>query len=480
MKKKHLIADFAWNIIGQVFVIVIGIIKNPIYTKLFSPAELGQYTLIETTFQIANIFLFGWLAANTWRYYNSYQENIKRYKQMLSVIYLLALILDILGTIIWYSITKNALAKELILLSGLFLPIQFSLNISFVIFRLEMKPLLYNIYRSIHILFIFGCTILGAFIFELGVTSLVLAQVIITLAINIWIKLFHPNFTFFIYNLKWKDIDKKFITFGLTTIAAQLGLILLTSSDRYIINIFENVDKVGIYSQVYNLSNVGIAALVFVIINTFSPYLNKLLTQTNGASNTISNYVYTYCILILFPVFWVSMHADEICQLLLNERYQEGASILPFVAISSAIYGVTLFFESALMFQNKFKAVVSIFSIGIIINIVSNYILIPIYDYHIAGHTTLVSYFIIFLLFVFKVKVPASSFTKKQISFGVQLIILLTLNYITTKYFQDNLLKSPILIRLTLLNLPYLIILAVLFWKNKNNLELDKLLSNKE
>jgi peptidoglycan biosynthesis protein MviN/MurJ (putative lipid II flippase) len=73
--------------------------------------------------------------------------------------------------------------------------------------------------------------------------------------------------------------------------------------------------------------------------------------------------------------------------------------MIPFVLASSFLYGITLFHEARLKFRNKYSTILAGFILALLLSIVLNIILIPIFDYRVAAVNTLISYAFLYGLF---------------------------------------------------------------------------------
>ncbi|MCD4735472.1 MAG: oligosaccharide flippase family protein, partial [Bacteroidales bacterium] len=269
-----------------------------------------------------------------------------------------------------------------------------------IVIRLEGKAFKYNLFHSLRAILSFG--LLLAFAFGLG--HRINAVIVSFVAIDIIILLFliiagNTGLTF--KRGKFSiPVIKKLLQFGTAGLIANLSLLILTSSDRYIIALFEDMKAVGIYNQVYNIANLSIFALVTVYFNTINPTLNRQLEFDFKGSETL---VYRYIkVFLLFglPVITVAcLFSREIAFVLLGSEFRVGYTIMPWVFMSSFSYGLSLFHETRLKFANKLRAIVLGVFISGLLNVLLNFILIPQYGYQAAAYTTFISYILLVLLF---------------------------------------------------------------------------------
>jgi O-antigen/teichoic acid export membrane protein len=196
------------------------------------------------------------------------------------------------------------------------------------------------------------------------------------------------------------DMIRKLFQYGFIGFVSSAGILILISSDRYIIALFEDMGRVGIYNQVYQVGQVSIYFLVTVYFNTITPGFNKMLTGFTGEkAELLRDYVVAYILLLLPVTFYVSIFASQVSEFLLGEPFRQGHTMIPWIVFSSFLYGLTLFNETKMKFQQHFKPVVWGVVIACILNVSLNFVLIPILGYTSAAITTFVAYLFLFIYY---------------------------------------------------------------------------------
>ena len=417
-----------WYLLGTIIPMGVGFFKTPIFTRYFTPEEYGYLGLITITFSYFSIFLYSWLASCLWRYYNAYKNNndLRNLYSNLFFIYLGASFILLIIAGIWYFQAENPLVKQLILFSFITYFIKEFIGLYLIVIRLEGKALTYNLIHSIRAILSFGLLYVMTFGYHLRITSVLLSSIYVDILALIIILLFvRENLVFSIKSISNTTL-KVLYKFGSVGLIANFCFLLISSSDRYIIALFGTVDDVGIYNQVYNISQLSVVALVTVFFNTVNPKLNKELEVNFEGSNRISsNYLFVFLLFGLPVIAYFSLFSKQMAFVLLGEEFRSGYSIMPYVFISAFLYGLFLFIEIKFKFAEKLKNIVIGMVLASIINIGLNFIFIPMYGYKWAAITTFISY--LFLFFYFYTQDSLGFFKNRNFTQKILLSLLIVL-----------------------------------------------------
>jgi O-antigen/teichoic acid export membrane protein len=396
------IRDMGWYLLGTIVPMAVGFIRTPIFTRYFTPEEFGYLGIVSITFSYVSVFLYSWLSGCLWRYYNAFKEK-KDLSKLYSNIFLIfsgaSLLLAIVsGT--WYMLTENPLVKQLILLSFVQYLIRELIGLYLIVARLEGKALKYNIIHSLRVLLSFVLLYVMAFHYHFRITSVLTSTIVVDLIVILYLLLLNRERVIIsIKNLSRHTLNILF-RFGSVGLVTNFCFLLVSSSDRYIIAMFSDMATVGIYNQVYNISQLSVAALVTVFFNTINPKLNKELEiNFKNSDILISKYLYVFLLFGLPVVTYLSLFSKEISFILLGEEFRSGFTIMPFVFISAFLYGLFMFIEVKFKFADKLKNI----AIGVILasalNIGLNFIFIPVFGFQSAAVTTLAAYLFLLLYF---------------------------------------------------------------------------------
>jgi len=176
---------------------------------------------------------------------------------------------------------------------------------------------------------------------------------------------------------------------ALPLVPHYLSLVLLNQSDKLMIDWFIGKEAAAIYSVAHS------AGLLMTIINTsingsFVPWAYNKLKAGNGRDiRKVANSLLQIAMFANIALIWV---APEAIRLLAAPQYASAVWCLVPIALSVYFYfAYTLFVDVEIYYgANKYIAVASV--CATVMNLVLNYIFIPIYGFVAAGYTTLFSY----------------------------------------------------------------------------------------
>ena len=249
------------------------------------------------------------------------------------------------------------------------------------------------------------------------------------------------------------------IRFAVPLIPHYLASTVLASSDRIIIDKLCGSSYVGIYSIGYTIS-LALTIINTSINNSFIPWTFKKMkskeyNQISPASNII---------LIVIGVISVGLVilTPELVRIIAPIEYYDAIWVIPPVAMSVLfMFMYNLFGNIEFYFEaNKFITLSSV--LVAILNIVLNYLFIPIFGYIAAAYTTLVSY-ILFSVFhyLFMKRLVKLKIGQVKI-YNIKFIFTLALIFISFSAIVMCLYNYPIV--------RYLLILALMLvavWKRK-------------
>lgn len=366
-------------------------ITLPLFTRLLTTEQYGQYTIYSSWSSILMIFLTLNLA------YGSFQTAMIKYEnkrsEYITSIQGICLFLSFCFLIIYFPLKKywNIIFE---------LPtIMILLMISEIIFttatQLWMSKMRFEYkYKSV-----VAVTLL------ISILSPVLAYILVCLfeekgyarivgysLINILI-----GFFIFINNCKngKKFYNKEFwkfaLRFNVPLLVYYLSQVIFNQSDRIMISHMVGTSEAAMYSVAYNLAMI-LSFVLNAINDAYVPWLYGLLK--NNRENENKNISLILSILISLMILCVIWYAPEIISIMAGSKYSKAIYVVAPVSMSLLLlYYSQLFINIEFYYEEK-KLLVYGSTLAAILNIVLNYILIPIFGFVIAGYTTLISYIV--------------------------------------------------------------------------------------
>jgi O-antigen/teichoic acid export membrane protein len=269
-----------------------------------------------------------------------------------------------------------------------------------VVIRLKGKAVFYTFFQSIRALLSLIVALLLVFIYQVNISALISSLVLIDALAIIFLTIFNPaeiNFNFKLIN-KVNLIE--LVSYGSAGLIINIGFLVIASSDRYIIAWLSSLESVGIYDQVYKISQLSLVALVTIYFNTINPSLLKVLESNyENSIQHIKKHIAVFVVYGLPIVTYLSLFSKDIAYIFLGPEFRPGYSMMPFIFFAAYLHGISNFFELRLKFSNKLKRLGLIVVIMAMMNIFLNYIFVASYGYKLAAVTTAITY--IFLIAAF-------------------------------------------------------------------------------
>ena len=381
----------------------ISVIATPIFTRLLSTAEYGQYGAFDSWLQIITIFVS---------------------LQLYSGVYTQGLVK--------FSDDRHCFSSSI---QGLTFVLATSWTIVYLLFRSYWNDLfsLTTVQMLAMLVMIWSTSVFNLWAGEQRVEYKYLTLVIVTLAVSVakpavgivfvkcatdkvtarilglaLVELIGYSFFFFLqmkrgkhfYSIKyWKHA----LLFNIPLIPHYLSQTVLNSADRIMIKDMIGDSAAGIYSLAYSIS------LIMTLFNTslmqtISPWMYQRIKEKKERS--IAPIAYITLILIASVNLILILFAPEAVAIFAPKEYHDAVWIIPPVAMSVFfMYSYDLFAKFAFYYEKtKLIMIASVF--GAILNIILNYIFIHMFGYIAAGYTTLACYIVYAVLhYVFMVKV---------------------------------------------------------------------------
>ncbi len=232
---------------------------------------------------------------------------------------------------------------------------------------------------------------------------------------------------FFIFNYirSKKLFDKEMIRFALSfnlpLIVYYLSQIVFNQSDRIMISHLSGTDKAGIYGVAYSLSMI-LNFVLNAINGSYLPWFYERIKNGEVYKNKkISFMISIIMSVMLMVVIWV---APEIIQVMAGEKYMSAIWIVPPVTMSNLLLLYVQFCINVEFYYEERKLLVYSSVLSAMLNIGLNWIFIPIFGFIVAGYTTLLSYVVFVLCNYISFKSVIKKYKLKDEFYNVKLLLI--------------------------------------------------------
>lgn len=372
----------------------ISLITTPIFTRLLSTSEYGQYNIFDLWLRIVTAFVSLHLDVG------DYPQGLVKFsddrKRFSSSIQGLTLALAAGWTVVylafhsfWNSLFRLTTIQMLAMLVMIWSTASFNLwagekRVEYRYHKLVIATLLISIAKPI-----------------VGIILVILATDKVTARIlGLAIVEFVGYLGFFIVQMKrgkqfysakyWK----RALIFNIPLIPHYLSQTVLNSADRIMISNMIGDGEAGIYSLGYSISLI-MTIFNMAITSTLTPWIYQKLKA--GRPRDISKTGYLAIGVLAFVTLGIISVAPEIVAIFAPVAYHNAIWIIPPVAMSVLfIFSYDIFAKFEFYFEKtKFTMISSM--IGAVLNVSLNYLFIKHYGYYAAGYTTFVCYLLIAL-----------------------------------------------------------------------------------
>lgn len=399
---KKLTTDFLWYLTGALIPALVSIVRLPVFTRYFTPEEYGYYSLVTVTFTYLSITLYSYISSCLWRYYTPYKENrqLPKLYSNLALLFLISTFLIACISVVWMLLNRNPLVLRLVISTMIFIVVNQLVGFVLVVYRIQKKAFFYNLLFSLQALLSFGFMLFLIFGRDYRIEAIPVAQSLITGVLLVFLAILNGSkIKALTYKYFSRPVMKELFQYGLVGLVSSVGIMVLMSSDRYVIALFGSMDSVGIYNQVYQLGQVSVYFLVTVFFNTVNPSLIRIFNDPDRRTERILNgYIRLFLVIMLPVTIYLSLFAKQVSTIMLGPEFQEGYTMIPLIMVSAFLYGLTLFSETKLKFIKQYRPVVVSIITACLVNIGLNFILVPQWGYQAAALTTLIAYFLLFLM----------------------------------------------------------------------------------
>lgn len=393
--------------VGFLSLRAISFLLLPLYTNLLSTLEAGYVFILYTIIAFLNTLYTHGMDSSLLKYFkkNNNSKIITTsmiYSSIWGVVLSVLIYLFSKPLIYFNEVTHYSHQQIALFLIGILFCDMLSSRLMTVI-RLLEKPIyflvvsfanvLLSIYLNVWFIYNLNMGFSGALIALFYVSIVQLLLLVPLLVIKLKINLFD-------YKLL-----RKMVKFSLPFLPASIFFIMIEMADRIMLGWLSSVDDVGLYGAGYK-----VGALILLVVKAFNlnwqPFYLKPENQNDArAFEAIGTKLIVLLIFFstILSMLWTFLFQFQINgNYLIGSEFWEGGHIIPIIALSYIIYGVFILQMPSIYIKEKQSWVPYFWGIGCIINILSNYILIPIYGFYGAALSTFFAYVSMTIFLIYK------------------------------------------------------------------------------
>lgn len=458
IKTKKVIKAGMWYTISNFLIRALSLISTPIFARLLSVNEFGEYSNFISWMTILTILTTMDLHSTINRARFDFKDDVDGYISSITITSLIIPSIFYLITVIFMDFFRNFLSMKDFYIHLMYLSIIFSSALN--IFQAKQR-IDYEYKKSVIVAFL--TSILTVFVSILLVLLMnnklngrIIGQTFPAIFVNICL-------AFFLIKKGKKfnyDYAKYAVTICLPYIPHLLAMNILSQYDRIQINKICGPTFTALYSMAYSCALI-INIFLNSLNNAWSPWLGEKLNEKKYLDIKTASRKYLLIFLAIgILIFFIT---PEILLIIGGKKYSTAIYVMPPIIAGSIFQFIYTLYVNIEMFEKKVWRVALATGVAAIINIFLNQIFIEKYGYIAAAFTTMFCYMILCLFHYLNVK--RLKLTMVYDTKFIILVMLATLLLMVVTYLiYDNYIVRYILI------LIYIIFAILFVKKNKTNI----------
>lgn len=394
MKYKYFLKNLSIFTISSFISKLLLFIMLPFYTNILSVSEYGVIDIISTTVQLAIPIFSLCITEGIIRFTLDNKEKSESILRISFKIFIKGYLFIILLSL--FSILVLHLNYIYVLLFNLYYIALTISNIYTYYLKGMEKIKVIGISSIIKVLVLVLLNCLFLLKFNLGIIGYY-ASAIISELVNIIILIIYDkrNSSRDIIDYDY-NLEKKMIDYSKHFVINSISWWINNASDKYIVLLFFGASLTGVYSVSYK-----IPTIIEFVQNIYAQawQISAIKEYNNDDSKAFFSTMYNcYNIILVFVVFGLLLFLKVIARILFAKEFYAAWQYVPFL-LMAILFGALSGFLGSIYAANKdSKMYAKSTAIGAFINIMLNFILIPIFGAHGAAIATFISYFIIWLI----------------------------------------------------------------------------------
>jgi O-antigen/teichoic acid export membrane protein len=371
----------------------LALISVPLFTRMLSPEQFGQYILVKTSVQVM-VVLTSWLRPAIIRFYPSVPER----KVLLRTSFWTQVALTCGAAAFAFALNhtfwKAERAIQSLLDIGILLFILESFSYLFAqTLRARMQVNTYSLFVVWEETVGLGLGVLLVTVGQLGVAGILWGSLLGTATVLPFLGRVVLKDTPLVGPVSF-PLLRELASYGVPLTMAQFMAWAVNYSDRYQIKLFYSAAEVGMYAAAYAVAHHSITFLSSLFRLSSGPLLfNIWESRGQEASMKLLNSVTRLYLLVTIPmVIGMSVLAKPMMQIFAGANFGGSHTVVPWVVAGAFFLGLEHRFNHVLLFQKHTRVVMLSLIASSLLNVTMNWFLLPLFDYRIAAVTTLISY----------------------------------------------------------------------------------------
>ena len=369
----------------------ISILSTPIFTRLLTTAEYGQYNVFNSWLGILSIIItlqlsYGVFAQGLVKFEEDRNIFCSSLQGLSTVLVLIWTIIYFLSHKFWNDLLSLTTVQMLSMLIMIWTTAVFGFwsaeqRVEFKYRALVLVTLLASLAKPL-------VSVLFVILAEDKVTARILGLVLVELVCYTGLFVSQVKRGKKLYSGKyWKYA----LAFNIPLIPHYLSQVVLSNSDRIMISGMVGNGEAGIYSLAYSLSSI-MQLFNTALMQTLTPWIYQKIKA--GRIQDIDPIAHATLMIIALVNLILILLAPEAVAFFAPKTYREAIYIIPPVAMSVFFMYMYDLFAKFAFYYEKTHMIMMASVVGAVLNVVLNYMFINLFGYQAAGYTTLACYMV--------------------------------------------------------------------------------------
>jgi O-antigen/teichoic acid export membrane protein len=399
-KIKQLGSDTAVYGVSTILGRFLTFILTPIYTHVLAPGDLGIVATVFAYIAVLNV-VYGYGMESAYMKYASTMELGTR-KQVFSVpflsvgvtSFLFSLVILIGSVPITELINLPPSRIDLVFFSAAILFLDALALVPFASLRMAGKAKQFASIKIAGITLNVVCNLLFLFVAKMGVEGIFISNIISSAATLLMLL---PTILSQVGGGWHRELYHGLLRFGIPYVPAGLASMMIQVINRPMMEALQGAAAVGIFQANYRL---GIFMMLIVSMYDFAWRPFFLSHAADPDAKKLFARILTYFVLLTTGIFLLlSFFLADLVRLpifwghpLVARPYWDGLAIVPIILLAYVFLGIYNNFVAGIYIEKKTQYLPVITIAGALVNVVTNYLWIPVYGLQGAAYATLASY----------------------------------------------------------------------------------------
>jgi O-antigen/teichoic acid export membrane protein len=384
--------------VGQILSRFASVLLLPLYTRCLSPGDYGCVAILDLTAGILAILIGAGMAQAVVRFHFDSKTDQERKSTWWTGIVWVGCSATMLCASMYFArgwlarMTLGEATPDGAMLYTLAIATLLFNSVSAVFeayLAVKKWSLLYVVVSMGRLLLNIGLNVWFLVGLKWGVTGLLAGNLIaaganlVVLGIFVCIDLGRPQVS--------KQVAKNLLLFGAPLIVTALLSLLMHEADRYFLRLFGDLGSVGVYSLAYKIGQ-AVNTLCLVPFAAIWNVVMYEIAQQPDARKTFARVFKYYVFGLLVVMLAASLFAYSLLPILTPGEFDKAMDLIPIVLLAFVFFALHSQFSMPALIAKKTTVLIPATCAGVAVNLLANFLLIPLMGAHGAAWSSVLTY----------------------------------------------------------------------------------------